>query len=55
MNEEGTILKVYCRLALTIVEFEQTDIIVTSNGQFAAFDANDVMGDDPGFWEVMLP
>ena len=48
-------MKVYCRLALSIVEFKETDIVTTSNGQFAAFDANDVMGDDPGFWEVMLP
>lgn len=47
-------MKFYCRLALTIFEFDQTDIVTTSNGQFAGYDANDVMGDDPGFWEGML-
>ena len=36
-------MKFYCRLALTIFEFDQTDIVTTSNGQFAAYDANDVM------------
>lgn len=47
-------MKVYCRLALSIFEFEETDIVTTSNGQFAAYDTNDVMDDDPGFWEVVL-
>ena len=47
-------MKLYCGLTFDIFEFEQSDIVATSNGQFANFDANDVMGDDPGFWEVMM-
>ena len=47
-------MKLYCGLTLIIFEFEQADIVATSNGQFATFDANDVTGDDPGFWEVMM-
>ena len=47
-------MKLYCRMALTIYEFEQTDIVITSNGQFASDNANDVVCDDPGFWEEMV-
>ncbi len=47
-------MKEYCGLTLRIFTLDQTDIVTTSNGQFAGYDANDVTGDDPGFWEGMM-
>ena len=46
-------LKEYCKLALTVRYFEKEDIVCASNGEFASHDDNDVLGNDPGFWEVM--
>ncbi|MBQ4269568.1 MAG: hypothetical protein IJB97_07980 [Clostridia bacterium] len=47
-------MKTYEELALTIYRLDQKDIVCTSDGEFAGHDANDVTGDDPGFWEGML-
>lgn len=44
-------MKNYCKVLLTISRFDEEDIVCASNGQFAGYDENDVVGNDPGFWE----
>ena len=45
-------MKEYCKVWLMISRFDEEDIVCASNGAFAGYDDNDVLGEDPGLWET---
>lgn len=48
-------MKTYCEPTLDVRIFDSdidTEIVRTSSDPNAVFNANDVFGNDPGFWEV---